>query len=178
MGCDIMPHHPIQGKPVSIHAPTWGATLAGSIRIGACEFQSTHPHGVRRLGTNFVPLRPCFNPRTHMGCDCISHTTHQVLQVSIHAPTWGATRIPCQTQRPSSFQSTHPHGVRHWQGVGRRGLQVSIHAPTWGATEETANILAGQMFQSTHPHGVRQIYVSQVVETPQVSIHAPTWGAT
>ena len=77
--------------------------------------------------------------------------------VSIHAPTWGAT-----------------HELPH----GKLFVIVSIHAPTWGATISGSQRFIWQWFQSTHPHGVRQIYVPQVVETPQVSIHAPTWGAT
>ena len=33
---------------VSIHAPAWGATWHDDDLIGRIEFQSTHPHGVRR----------------------------------------------------------------------------------------------------------------------------------
>ena len=55
---------------VSIHAPTWGATAVQSDKVGADWFQSTHPHGVRRLRPSFCVHSKCFNPRTHMGCDC------------------------------------------------------------------------------------------------------------
>ena len=34
-------------------------------------FQSTHPHGVRLLVNDRVNVNNGFNPRTHMGCDCI-----------------------------------------------------------------------------------------------------------
>ena len=76
---------------VSIHAPTRGATLTEAQRKWADEFQSTHPHGVRRrcswncfLWTMFQSTHPHgvrplqsvtefyeegFNPRTHTGCD-------------------------------------------------------------------------------------------------------------
>ena len=54
--------------------------------------------------------------------------------VSIHAPTWGATSHPLSVYSPSSFQSTHPHGVRHL---------------------DTSASIADMAFQSTHPHGVR-----------------------
>ena len=100
--------------------------------------------------------------------------------VSIHAPTWGATRssafcpFAITSFNPRAhvgrdrgnvvgvvavrlFQSTRPRGAR------REGVQylaglvvVSIHAPTWGATGYKSNILF----------------------TKDVSIHAPTWGAT
>ena len=36
------------------------------------EFQSTHPHGVRLGVPKFYKRQPSrFNPRTHMGCDCL-----------------------------------------------------------------------------------------------------------
>ena len=78
-------------------------------------FQSTHPHGVRPAQfTNNLKFRYCFNPRTHTGCDshvkhsrlvrCRFQSTHphgvrqykvmdykNSIQVSIHAPTRGAT---------------------------------------------------------------------------------------
>ena len=70
-------------------------------------FQSTHPHGVR--------------------LDLITDV-RQKLQVSIHAPTRGAT----------------PHHLRH---DGQP--QVSIHAPTRGATRQ-AHAAHGQHLVSIH----------------------------
>ena len=106
-----------------------------SLLYSASTFQSTHPHGVRHhvalilyLSTSFNPRthmgcdlpniecadwRTCFNPRTHMGCDPFHTRQHAADTVSIHAPTWGATRIL------KVVPSLH---------------YVSIHAPTWGAT--------------------------------------------
>ena len=58
---------------VSIHAPTWGATL------------------FRRM---LLIKAISFNPRTHMGCDIKEGTsTAAEIFVSIHAPTWGATSL-------------------------------------------------------------------------------------
>ena len=34
---------------VSIHAPTWGATLVLIVSNKRAKFQSTHPHGVRQI---------------------------------------------------------------------------------------------------------------------------------
>ena len=102
---------------ISIHAPQWGATVAGRTIT-------------RRLRN--------FNPRTPVGCDMVEappasmallfQSTHpsgvrrekfqdlRVIEIiSIHAPQWGATR-------PTSLSSA-PHGI-------------SIHAPQWGATEK------------------------------------------
>ena len=64
-------HNRIAGGSISIHAPTWGATI-------------------KRAGRLTVSIN--FNPRTHVGCD--SNIEHQTIQfvISIHAPTWGATK--------------------------------------------------------------------------------------
>ena len=56
--------------------------------------------------------------------------------ISIHAPTWGATRKP---------------------GDGDRSGEISIHAPTWGATDNYPTGTTANQFQSTHPRGVRLI---------------------
>ena len=154
---DFFVPHRILTSPVSIHAPTWGATGRVVYRGNNNAFQSTLPHGERRPRSFSPTARRCFNPRSRMGSDrakiavswpskCFnprSHTgsdthvrkAHQGKLVSIHAPTWGATRI-------------HKPGISVWG--------VSIHAPTWGATAS-----------------------GRVVPVLQgVSIHAPTWGAT
>jgi len=57
---------------------------------------------------------PGFNPRARVGRDFRStYYKDVVLNVSIHAPAWGATTFG---------------------GVGGSIRQVSIHAPAWGAT--------------------------------------------
>ena len=99
-------------------------------------------------------------------------------QVSIHAPTWGATHEDIKSTERYLFQSTLPHGERPMAievssivscfnprshmgsdattDTVKLTQKVSIHAPTWGAT-----------FLINH---------EQCNE--YVSIHAPTWGAT
>ena len=125
---------------VSIHAPTWDATIYSLFKAAS---------------------RAGFNPRTHMGCDIRKsvffkllapfQSTHphgmrlvlirliRCIDVSIHAPTWDATQ-----------SSTHTSPE----------LVVSIHAPTWDATlimlAESPEMSA---FQSTHPHGMRRCSV-------------------
>ena len=126
-------------------------------------------------------MRPCFNPRTRVGCDRRGPVQgYRAAGVSIHAPAWGATvcclagergwqcfnprtRVGCDRPnadwegREYGFQSTHPRGVRRW----------------------TATLRAvGGRFQSTHPRGVRRSHRPFVDSAPQVSIHAPAWGAT
>ena len=92
MGCDDCVPVGDLSRRISIHAPTWGATVYSLYGSGGSLFQSTHPHGVRlikpALNTSCVPISihaptwgatllslwsvySCenFNPRTHMGCD-------------------------------------------------------------------------------------------------------------
>ena len=208
---------------VSIHAPTWGATSVIFINIiiqlfqsthphgvrptfaisstSSVMFQSTHPHGVRHRRLGFLQTVQGFNPRTHMGCDGWDSHRYGVADVSIHAPTWGATSIkysdlkskyvsihaPTWGATPTglpqgrlpAFQSTHPHGVRLCRVREMYILlYVSIHAPTWGATQQHALNYQIWTFQSTHPHGVRRTPALNAPNVQPVSIHAPTWGAT
>ena len=86
-----------------------GATLRGP---QSWEFQSTHPHGVRRSRVRLNVIRISFNPRTHMGCDLSVARSIDRIEVSIHAPTWGATSRNIGAVSIVEFQSTHPHGVR------------------------------------------------------------------
>ena len=99
-----------------------------------------------------------FNPRTRVGCDdacCFITLTYT--DVSIHAPAWGATKVPSGPREGiAGFNPRTRVGcdVRH-DGTSSQ-KQVSIHAPAWGATP------AHQRRPACH----------------QVSIHAPAWGAT
>ena len=186
------------------------------------EFQSTLPRGERPVLKFYTLFSDCFNPRSHVGSDTSrpapsatgssfnprSHVGSDSLRfsfispfnVSIHAPTWGATPIPEGLMLPRLFQSTLPRGERPRQLEGRdvrKGFNprshvgsdrmtecllvdtaVSIHAPTWGATVD-----------GWHDRKLRQCFNprSHVGSDPvgylfrdseDVSIHAPTWGAT
>ena len=134
MGCDCKVMLNILTSVVSIHAPAWGATNPSVLNPIFGMFQSTHPHGVRH-NTNYRTfinqlfqsthphgVRPFppplllqlfrFNPRTRMGCDRIILKRKYNIDVSIHAPAWGATDISIYQNTNYRFQSTHPHGVR------------------------------------------------------------------
>ena len=148
----------------------------------------------------------CFNPRTRVGCDkllcamcfiVMFQSTHPcgvrldeivnetlAVGVSIHAPVWGATRMPPNTTRALGFQSTHPCGVRrHTLDTAFCGYcfnprtrvgcdaskpnpvlfyDVSIHAPVWGATRHSLTSHLTNVFQSTHPCGVRRLLCSKL----------------
>ena len=143
---------------VSIHAPTQGATnYAGRNTYNTGEFQSTHPRRVRRDINDYLRNADGFNPRTHAGCDhrnkynriysnSFNPRTHagcdykdlyeaKVTEVSIHAPTQGATASMASLSARGRFQSTHPRRVRlNWDTCSDTVNDVSIHAPTQGAT--------------------------------------------
>ena len=152
--------------------------------------------------SGFSPLaKACFNPRSHTGSDYVRSSADLSTEVSIHAPTRGATAWMLMSSFMMGFQSTLPHGERLVAVYGIGPLaEVSIHAPTRGATELN-NLLADLMrFQSTLPHGERRgrglpraasgcfnprshtgsdlHFFRIVTQRPRVSIHAPTRGAT
>ena len=73
-----------------------------------------------------------------MGSDAVVRLKIGWVQVSIHAPAWGAT-LPLDT-------------------VEKRAA-VSIHAPAWGATRFAQSFTdIGQTFQSTLPRGERPLF--------------------
>ena len=134
--------------------------------------------GCDRLSVIGYTGNKSFNPRTHMGCDFHRFRLLGGDEVSIHAPTWGATFV---------------------KRVEHHKSRVSIHAPTWGATTTWGLWPGAWRFQSTHPHGVRpttgrrtcscgcfnprthmgcDVLVGRPCHSQKVSIHAPTWGAT
>ena len=123
-------HH--ADNEVSIHAPTWGATSVRGMKLPDFKFQSTHPHGVRQffLLISFS-IYIGFNPRTHMGCDAVGRGHRLLYRVSIHAPTWGAT----------SFYDIDP-----------AYFEVSIHAPTWGATTRSVMVLPTSLCFNPRTH--------------------------
>ena len=92
MGCDPKSSCVRNLTEISIHAPAWGATVYEAVLGWLREFQSTHPHGVRRVQKIAMEIVKYFNPRTRMGCD---------------------DKIYNKLLFGSLFQSTHPHGVRH-----------------------------------------------------------------
>ena len=93
-----------------------------------------------------VPVKD-FNPRALVGRDAkILISTSSELEISIHAPSWGATEpllaVPL---------------VR----------LISIHAPSWGATVTNGFFDAIYKFQSTRPRGARL----QFLDTMHARIH-------
>ena len=144
---------------ISIHAPTRGATAAIQTQMSAIVNFNPRSHAGSDYYSRISLSYPSyFNPRSHAGSDELHGTSNFTIEISIHAPTRGAT----QACRPV---------------ISRVG--ISIHAPTRGATFATVSppvlflcfnprshagsdispawiihILAG--FQSTLPRGERR----------------------
>ena len=187
--------------PVSIHAPTRGATCRKGSQeeahtgfnprahagrdavpcrtICRWKFQSTRPRGARQPAVDSGPDPQLFQSTRPRGARLSGVMgMSNVSSVSIHAPTRGAT--------PDGITRYHPHSV-------------SIHAPTRGATRSAPSGPDRATFQSTRPRGARpgggssctyytsfnprahagrDLVVVLHVHTILVSIHAPTRGAT
>ena len=156
---------PIQNKGdktqirISIHAPTRGATrYRGGYYRSTFDFNPRTHEGCDDFARLCVAPISNFNPRTHEGCDDITDFLLILREISIHAPTRGATSaIPLTPSVSIRFQSTHPRGVR-------------LIRPSF-ARHSVA-------FQSTHPRGVRRVLELHIDEPREISIHAPTRGAT
>ena len=98
---------------ISIHAPTWGATLKTNNLDYPAAFQSTHPRGVRPTTETGVQSQAQFQSTHPRGVRRASLAAQCLLQgISIHAPTWGATVQAAWEGEGDKFQSTHPRGVR------------------------------------------------------------------
>ena len=121
---------------VSIHAPAWGATYVGT-GIGARRvFQSTLPRGERHRRHTIVDIVVRFNPRSHVGSDNLLSGNNHLFDVSIHAPTWGATQCPLRHKRPN----------RSFNPRSRVGSDVYVRDAYNRSTK----------FQSTLPRGERR----------------------
>ena len=166
---------------VSIHAPTWGATGSGGSGGGSGNCFNSRAHVGRDFRSSPSQCQVhSFNSRAHVGRDksglygdkpqiwfqftrprgarqCSEFVCFNSQTVSIHAPTWGATKLS-RAAKLIIHVSIH---APTWGATGgghlpEQAAGVSIHAPTWGATMSPGCLLM----------------------TKIVSIHAPTWGAT
>ena len=143
---------------ISIHTPTRGTTAGTGtatnlaefqstfpreerpyytiVRIQVLQFQSTLPREERPFPTDFVTaFMPYFNPRSHERSDLVKVGDQYKLNISIHAPTRGATVF---------------------RRAERNSCRISIHAPTRGATNNGRLCGAFYVFQSTLPREERR----------------------
>ena len=192
------------GEGVSIHAPTRGATVAGNrlLRPGACFnprahagrdssslrfqslnlFQSTRPRGARPASGSGVSstIRPFQSTRPRGARRHALGDVGRRREVSIHAPTRGATYAACRTASSgSAFQSTRPRGARRISRPGAsQHYRVSIHAPTRGATKHIRAAYNLKLVSIHAPTRGATFATRALAQVLQVSIHAPTRGAT
>ena len=106
---------PARLRPVSIHAPTRGATWSGLNVAGQEVFQSTLPRGERRPGGggSGAPIQG-FNPRSHEGSDQVVPVQYRKGRVSIHAPTRGATLPRMSSTRTARCFNPRSHEGSDW----------------------------------------------------------------
>ena len=142
-----------------------------------------------------------FNPRSHEGSDPPDIVEYIEQQISIHAPTRGATAL-CNSGvfKITYFNPRSHEGSDIKSAVTFIQQTISIHAPTRGATSSKYCCRATIRFQSTLPRGERlstsPYGVNLLIDfNPRshegsdlkraniqifrvISIHAPTRGAT
>ena len=144
---------------ISIHAPQWGATCpSSSLLVLVIVFQSTHPSGVRRAPITKVRQARYFNPRTPVGCDL--PTAPPLFDANNFNPR---TPVGCDSYRHHHnkrfhpFQSTHPSGVRPFDGAKSVGKSSDFNPRTPVGCDRTPPDRRSHSlrFQSTHPSGVR-----------------------
>ena len=144
-----LPHgeRPSAGNLIS-HRKRFQSALPHGERPYACYmdphshwFQSALPHGERRM---YLPTR-CGSSwfqsaLPHGERPLLLAIVGQILDVSIRAPAWGATKIRRRNPELSA---------------------VSIRAPAWGATWFVLGAVALTLFQSALPHGERRVNTHQ-----------------
>ena len=98
--------------------------------------------------------------------------------VSIHAPTRGATSVSSVYSTLQSFNSRTHAGCDTIRCYLLGQAIVSIHAPTRGATCNEAPMPPKQLVSIHAPTRGATIVNGSNSVAPEVSIHAPTRGAT
>ena len=127
------------------------------VSVTRSKFQSTLPREERQL-----PMLPLvaffyFNPRSHERSDKSPVGAMFVgNNISIHAPTRGATGTPVTGVKGAKISIHAPtRGATALSFVLFRRHFISIHAPTRGATRKTSKTALIYQFQSTLPREER-----------------------
>ncbi len=103
----------LQVLVVSIHAPARGATRNGIPRFDVGTFQSTRPHGARRIESELRRLDAEFQSTRPHGARPNGLDFFQGNIVFQSTRPHGARRVdPQNAPLPTLFQSTRPHGAR------------------------------------------------------------------
>ena len=153
---------------------SYGTSIRRSI------FQSTLPHGERPASVpNCGRLLIFQSTLPHGERHNESRVGPAMLEISIHAPAWGATGRVRGEQGARGISIHAPAWGATAAGRVVVVLEpISIHAPAWGATRRSARCwIRGRYFNPRSRMGSDES--EAVVELAlQISIHAPAWGAT
>ena len=127
-------------------------------RLASCTFQSTLPREERHnyIRTN-LPRRKFQSTLPREERLAALKLVQEGKEISIHAPTRGATDTPALRDKINEFQSTLPREERPTSAATIRHIGIiSIHAPTRGATARAFISLWIIAFQSTLPREERR----------------------
>ncbi len=145
-------------------------------------FQSTHPHGVRRRSDDSgFREGQGFNPRTHTGCD-VRIVIDPIPSLCFNPRTHTGCDIVLLFYHNANISfnpRTHTGcdtGLRYSDVYNLRFQSTHPHGVR--RCETSVNDYITVKFQSTHPHGVRLLFGLTLGFKICVSIHAPTRGAT
>ena len=127
--------------------------------VHTAAFQFTRPRGARQRVGDARLLSAVFQFTRPRGARLEAlRRPGAVFEVSIHAPTGGATPAPPPAGRDGSCFNSRAHGGR--DSPRRHGFPLRVS------------------FQFTRPRGARPVTPGVIFTPAQVSIHAPTGGAT
>ena len=164
---------------VSIHAPAWGATRRPGIAQGWLEFQFTLPRGERHCPVLPSSSSPVFQFTLPRGERRDDELRGLLLDVSIHAPAWGATTVLPLGEPSGKFQFTLPRGERpSLMGARVRPCPFQFTLPRGERHPRRRRGRRGWGFNSRSRVGSDGMYLPSSSVNCLVSIHAPAWGAT
>ncbi len=158
VGSDLHPISPSLIKPVSIHAPAWGATFFLLLIFSLGRFQSTLPRGERRKKQGKHSIKKTgFNPRSRVGSDLLSLTTR------LKTPLFQST-LPRGERRLAESKSIIARSFNPRSRVGSDQLMMKVK-PAYRKFQSTlprgerrgfgCSALCSGTFQSTLPRGER-----------------------
>ena len=165
---------------ISIHAPTRGATYVGqNVYSNLNDFNPRSHKGSDKPGLQNLYHQYNFNPRSHKGSDYNYTTRELIKQISIHAPTRGATKSRSDILMLSIiFQSTLPQGERR-NDTDRVEFIFNFNPRSHKGSDiwETGY---GWMHSDFNPrsHKGSDYRKREASRMDKISIHAPTRGAT
>ena len=120
-----------------------------------------------------------FNPRSHERSDNMRQFVSDSYNISIHAPTRGATEATVSSVKREYISIHAPTRGATLASYGIKcDIPISIHAPTRGATHIL--ILQFVIWKYFNPRSHERSDQEEVSSTIflAISIHAPTRGAT